>query len=89
MGGAIVAAPVLQAAVEQGISASNLADMTTWRGFIVRLVRNFTGYNPDSGAFDGAALVRTYGPLVAYAIVKKTGISKPVSRVLGRFGLRF
>ena len=89
VGTAVVAAPILQAASQAGLSASNLTNMETWKQFANHLVRNFTGYDASVAAFDGPSALRTYLPIAGYLAARRFGLSKPISRVLGKLGLRF
>jgi len=59
-----------------------------WKNFFDQLRFVFTGTN-NAGNVDGTRLVATYVPIAAYLVAQRTGLSKPISRVLGKIGLRF
>ena len=68
---------------------SNITQPATWQRIGKFLILRYTGFNTDSGTLEGDKLVTTYGPILAYVLARKFGVAKPVSRSLGRFGLRF
>jgi len=88
VGTSIAVAPLIRAVGDSGLSTSNLTNMTAWKTFVQHVIRNYTGVD-ETGAVNGAVLVTTYVPVIGYIIARKTGLSKPISRALGKIGLRF
>ena len=88
-GSAIAFAPALRAAVDSGLGTTNFTQPATLRSFMAHLILKYTGFNPDTGNFEAAEAIKTFGPAAAYLLARKFGLSKPISRALGRFGLRF
>jgi hypothetical protein len=88
VGAAVVLLPLAEAIADSGFTIQNVSDPAAWRNLGLQIRYKYTGID-GSGNFDGARAVATYLPMAVYAGVKKTGLSKPVSRVLAPVHLRF
>ena len=84
VGTAVVVAPAIGAASV----FSGGFNMDTGKTFVKNLAHSFTGINPDTGTFDFAVVLRTYGPIVAYMLARRFA-GRHISRVLRPLGVKF
>ena len=84
----VVAEPLLESAAVS-LNSGNFTSMAAWRDFFAAIRYRYTGVVPGSTTVDSGRLVQTYVPIVAYIVARKTGISKPISNILGKVGLKF
>jgi len=79
VGTAVVAAPIVKAAVDSGLAAA--PSMASLQSFFTELKNNFA-------STDGARLTQTYGPIAAYLLARRFA-GKHISRVLRPLGVKF
>lgn len=90
VGATVVLEPLVEAAAS-GFSggASDLTRIAAWQNFMSQIKFRYAGVSPGTSNIDGGRLIATYLPIGIYLLALKTGISRPISRVLGKVGLRF